>query len=985
MNAARRGLFALALPCLVCAHPAPPLAAPSAPAAAAVAPPAPLVAHPRTGEIAPETGAPLTVELVARSLDQNCETLLLKTREGVGAATVFVETTGPHPWSGPDGTGGLVIRRAASEAGQPVHGRVFEPAQHGRPGQVHGFELPPAGGMKPDDRAHKAWTKALAAYLGGRRSPWHVFAAQRLTESIAEPASATPTRPSRRGVLVASPGRNPSDLARLMETTAGVTSIQEALQTDRRLLVTGGDKPSIDASTLLGPPLAQHPWDKMLAELHAAVPDEPLAKAAPADFYFVRFRSFEHLMRMLDKLDASITPAANLLSEAAEDRGLAARYEAELGLGRSGLARVLGPSVIDDVAVVGSDPYLREGSDLTFIFRVKAKPAFDLAIASALASHGARHGGLQTSRSDFEGIAIDVARSPDGAIRQHRASVKDLEIVSNSARAIRRVIGNLSGRSHPTALADQPDFRYMMARDRAVRADVLAFMGDAFIANVAGSRQKILEARRQLALARLSTPGYAALLYGWMFGRQPTSVDELLASRLLRPEDLRHADGEAIEWSPERGARSSWGSPAALTPILDMETPRLVTPLERDAYVEFVRGYQEYWRRYFDPAAMRIALDDKAMQVDLRVLPLINATEYRDLETAVGHARVTAGSSSPGVRTVLGIGENAEMRREAAGLLRKIGGRRFDLDWLGVWAFLGMDDNAKVPEMLLNEVDSDEHAIRQRPLRSGEQSARHRRFRESDLADLPIYAGLELRSPTAAVLFLATVRKMAEDAAPGMVDWHEAARERDIPIVTVRATGQASEDVGALALHYAFCKRAFLASLNEATLRARIDECVDGRLPAAASEGNPGTAQPPQWIVDLDLAPKGPFWRMATWLLDATGRDVDERSRDMAEILLRAAPQAPTAETRGLGLRTLGMVPISFDGRDLTLAPEGVRDPVRGSGHAPRWPELPVPGSPIARLIDAVGKARSEISFDDEPRVGDQPMRGLHVRLTLAH
>ena len=107
------------------------------------------------------------------------------------------------------------------------------------------------------------------------------------------------------------------------------------------------------------------------------------------------------------------------------------------------------PSVITDVAVVGSDPYLREGSDLTFIFRVKAKPGFDMALASALSGHGARHGGLQSSRLEQDGVAITVSRSPDGAVRQHRASVDGFELVSNSPSAIRRVIGTLRGHQRP--------------------------------------------------------------------------------------------------------------------------------------------------------------------------------------------------------------------------------------------------------------------------------------------------------------------------------------------------------------------------------------------------------------------------------------------------------------------------------------------------------------------------------------------------------
>ncbi len=49
-------------------------------------------------------------------------------------------------------------------------------------------------------------------------------------------------------------------------------------------------------------------------------------------------------------------------------------------------------------------------------------------------------------------------------------------------------------------------------------ADGLVQLGDRFIGEVVGPRQKILEARRQLALSELLVPAYAALLYGWIEG-----------------------------------------------------------------------------------------------------------------------------------------------------------------------------------------------------------------------------------------------------------------------------------------------------------------------------------------------------------------------------------------------------------------------------------------------------------------------------------
>jgi len=988
---------------LVCSHPVPPpqTPAPSAQGTAtagksATAEPMP---HLRTGALAPEQVAqPLALELVARSLDKNLETLLVKLKDEdfAGNATPYLEQPDdrPRPWLGfgsgfQDDDHTLVIRRAAVDADQPVRGRVFV-ANEDRPGRVYRFELPITTRMAPGPKAQRAWAQALAHYLSWHHTAWYSYAARRVEDMFLKQPQGPAARGKRssdaRGLVTAA-RRNPNDVARLMETTTGMTSIQEALQTDRTLLVAGDEKPTVELATLKGPPLRDHPWAEMSKRLGRPPVPEPLAAATPADFYFVRFRNFEQLMLMLDRLDAWITPAANMLSETAEDRDLPARYEAQLGLGRSAVARMLGPSVITDVAVVGSDPYLREGSDLTFIFRVKAKSGFDMALASALAGHGARHGGLQSSRLEQDGVAITVSRSPDGAVRQHRASVDGFELVSNSPSAIRRVIGTLRG--HQPRLADEADFRYMTARDASVPADVLAFMGDRFIAAVAGPAQKILEARRQVALAQLSTPGYAALLHGWIYGRAPESTEQLLAGGVLDKADLAHSDGEPIDFAPGRGARSSWGTPAALTPLIDRPPLQRVTPVERDAYDWFARGYQEYWRRYIDPAALRVAFDAGApggMQVDLRVLPLIDASEYREMERTVGRARVNPGPPPGGLRTALGIGAEAHLRRMARDPLKMMrGAERLNVDWMGSWAALGIDDSPRFASLLLAE--GDRNGLRQRPRLDSDPEPKERIRGESDLeralANLPVYGAVALRSQTAAAVFLTGVRTAIEQSAPGMIQWGEAGRERDVPLVEVRSKGDEVRDsMRDVALYYAFCKGVLFLSLNQATLRSRIDECLDGRVPSAVPDDKAQSS--PQWTIDLALPKDKPLWNMAVWLLNAMGDRADQQSHAMTEIAWRAAPGSDAARVRALSLAYLGMVPVSSDGSALSFGPEGVIDPLRGSAHAPRWPELPIAGSPIARLLDVVGRVRSEVAFDDEPTVDKTPMRSLHAHLTIA-
>jgi len=73
------------------------------------------------------------------------------------------------------------------------------------------------------------------------------------------------------------------------------------------------------------------------------------------------------------------------------------------------------------------------------------------------------------------------------------------------------------------------------------------------------------------------------------------------------------------------------------------------------------------------------------------------------------------------------------------------------------------------------------------------------------------------------------------------------------------------------------------------------------------------------------------------------------------------------------------------EGKSYGFGPDGVRDPLRGSASSPVWPVIPVPGSPVANVVDRLESLRSEVSFDPEPSAGPgNALRSLRVRLTLS-
>ena len=56
---------------------------------------------------------------------------------------------------------------------------------------------------------------------------------------------------------------------------------------------------TIPIAQVKGPALARHPWAELSKRLGGKQPDEPLAKAVPADFYFVRAKSFAAWQKQL--------------------------------------------------------------------------------------------------------------------------------------------------------------------------------------------------------------------------------------------------------------------------------------------------------------------------------------------------------------------------------------------------------------------------------------------------------------------------------------------------------------------------------------------------------------------------------------------------------------------------------------------------------------------------------------------------------------
>lgn len=83
---------------------------------------------------------------------------------------------------------------------------------------------------------------------------------------------------------------------------------------------------------------------------------------------------------LVDEAKANGTPVLHLLDPRSEDALTHERYERQLCLSLDTWARLLGPSLVKSLAMTGSDPYLRTGSDIAILFEASDAPTLETGI-----------------------------------------------------------------------------------------------------------------------------------------------------------------------------------------------------------------------------------------------------------------------------------------------------------------------------------------------------------------------------------------------------------------------------------------------------------------------------------------------------------------------------------------------------------------------------------------------------------------------------
>ena len=454
------------------------------------------------------------------------------------------------------------------------------------------------------------------------------------------------------------------DSVDLFSLFSGALAVQESLQLDamrpgappENMRTTAGENKqdginnrlgdTVPITKLIGPTIKSHPWKRLLAGRRPELP--PLAHCVPEDFYFIEFRSLSKLLDVVETGDLWGAHLFNQIYQEARSHDTAERLKRQLALETGPQWRQSYDMGIKDVALTGSDPFLREGSDVSLLFQVESADLFRAQMEGFLANAERSRPDAELAVGKYLGVEYTRLATPDREINVFFADpAPGLHLRSNSLPAFQRLIAVLAARTvsgrPPRSLGASDEFAYIrtLMPPGAKEEDVFIYLSDPFIRRLMSPQLRVTERRRVLCYSHLRMIGHAALLYQTETGKAPASLAELAETqcapglfgeeRLACPDDGQYslaADGMT-------GVCSHHGNARFLTPCIEIPVTH-VSGVEADEYMTFLDDYNQYWLEFFDPIALRVQVTPKRYRLETIILPLIDNSIYTRLAETLG-------------------------------------------------------------------------------------------------------------------------------------------------------------------------------------------------------------------------------------------------------------------------------------------------------------------------------------------------------------
>ncbi|HIA20704.1 MAG TPA: hypothetical protein EYN70_15030, partial [Planctomycetaceae bacterium] len=458
-------------------------------------------------------------------------------------------------------------------------------------------------------------------------------------------------------------GNRGSNLEETYALFSGGRALSENLQLDRQLPTSKQAQETIVLESIEGITVREFDWAPAIKGLKPK--RDVLATQVPDDQHVIFFPSFGALVTLADEMGEQSAPLLTLAEPSGENASVRERYERQLCLSLDAGARLLGPTMINSVALTGSDPYLRTGADVAVLFEAKNATVVRQFVDRQLAARGAKYKMAKPVKGELAGVSYTGIRSPDRVICSYAATLGKVVVVTNSLAQLQRLVETDQGAR--SSLEKLPEYTFF--RQRYPLGDgqetALILISDKTIRRWCGPRWRIGTSRRTRATATMTE-------------LQATHLDALVNGQVSADTvtvDPGFPDAGELRVGARGVSSSVYGTLDFQTPIVELEMTH-VTPEEARLYNRWRDGYQQYWSNFFDPIAVRIQVTKSRLATDVTVMPLINSSDYRELIEISKGVELPADFGDPHPESllhwVLAVNTKSEMLQENTGLIRLI-------------------------------------------------------------------------------------------------------------------------------------------------------------------------------------------------------------------------------------------------------------------------------------------------------------------------
>jgi hypothetical protein len=323
---------------------------------------------------------------------------------------------------------------------------------------------------------------------------------------------------------------------------------------------------------------------------------EPIADHVPVECFYVRCGSFANFSWLRKNVDQWGGKVRQIASVRGLDYGLTRRIERQLALRETALTKLLGGTVVSDVAIIGTDTFLREGAAIGVIFETRSDAALRLQITQQRQETLAAESDASQRIVEIHDQKVSLLSTPGNEVRSFWAVDGKYHLVTTSQTIARRFLEAGQGKG---SLGHATEFRW--ARTIMPVADnhtVFTYLSDPFFRQLVSPHYRVEMTRRTRAAGEGDLVQLAQLAAS-AEGSSAKTIDQLVAGGFLPETFGNRPDGSSVVLDGDRMVDSLRGAYGSFLPVPDVEIEK-VTLAERNAYDEFARMYARLWRR-MDP------------------------------------------------------------------------------------------------------------------------------------------------------------------------------------------------------------------------------------------------------------------------------------------------------------------------------------------------------------------------------------------------